>query len=759
MSKSSRSILVTMGVVSRQVLAGLLVAILSMGVAFGQGTPITPSYTLNTSLTPWQVGCTRSGSPSSNVSAPTLLRNAEYMSCVLPYGATAIRIALPAFTTQTSGSYKGEKPLPDGVFTVASIKAITAGGANYAVGDLIVQSIYGAGTKPAVIQVDEVAAGLVTKAHVTVGGTYTTQLADSTAQMAVWQVGQGFGAYVEGQVNGADLSTFYSGMFTGGMNYASGTTTVNVVPSSCTGGTATPNYDVASGSIQSVSKGGTFTGCNSTTGNPVLAINSCATTCGSGATFSYTWAGYAYAARISIDPVFQTQTCSLAVLGTCVHRTATASTNGPPVNIGTDNLGLPADIFVNGNGQAVITDPISIALPPGSKIGIRYYLIGNVPHGRLTALAGELSLNGGNIFDYTQSQTFASTAAVNNGAMQPIAVLVRPITPGPALIGFGDSRLYGTSSLASGSSVDVYDTVNGCSGWLERAVCTNMPWINMSKAGDELYGWMRSRTLRYAAMKVIAMNGVFPQLCYMGWPVNDFIQSHTFAEAQAEEAQMVSDIRGFGCRFVFTDTTDPYNQSPTGGGTAFAWAEITAGGTGYAASSTFDVTIPGGTFTTAAVVNVTTNGSGVVTTVNTITTPGQYSANPTSTNSCAANKCLGMIPTGGAGSGLIVTGYMTAFTATATSTPNATATPQILLRNAQLRTAGFGTYAGIYDGVLDWNGITENGAGTGTWVPLCTVDGLHAAPMCIFQKAAFAAPRIAAWAAQAYAASAAAGLQ
>jgi hypothetical protein len=59
-----------------------------------------------------------------------------------------------------------------------------------------------------------------------------------------------------------------------------------------------------------------------------------------------------------------------------------------------------------------------------------------------------------------------------------------------------------------------------------------------------------------------------------------------------------------------------------------ASATILAGGSGYAASSTFNVTVSGGTETTAAVLNVTTNASGVITTVNSITTGGNYSVLP-----------------------------------------------------------------------------------------------------------------------------------
>jgi hypothetical protein len=72
-------------------------------------------------------------------------------------------------------------------------------------------------------------------------------------------------------------------------------------------------------------------------------------------------------------------------------------------------------------------------------------------------------------------------------------------------------------------------------------------------------------------------------------------------------------------------------------------ATINAGGTGYGASQTFNVTVSGGTFTTAAVVNVTSDGSGVVTTVNSITTPGNYTVLPSLTGNAV---------TGGTGTGL-----------------------------------------------------------------------------------------------------------
>lgn len=102
---------------------------------------------------------------------------------------------------------------------------------------------------------------------------------------------------------------------------------------------------------------------------------------------------------------------------------------------------------------------------------------------------------------------------------------------------------------------------------------------------------------------------------------------------------------------------------------------IGAGGAGYPASGTFDVTLAGGTETTPAVVNVTTNASGVVTTVNSVTTRGVYSAPP---NDPAA-------VTGSTGTGLtLVPTWDAAFAAASSSWNPATITGKyaVLVRRA-----------------------------------------------------------------------------
>ncbi|MGH9066783.1 MAG: hypothetical protein ACRD0J_04725, partial [Acidimicrobiales bacterium] len=121
-----------------------------------------------------------------------------------------------------------------------------------------------------------------------------------------------------------------------------------------------------------------------------------------------------------------------------------------------------------------------------------------------------------------------------------------------------------------------------------------------------------------------------------------------------------------------------------------ASAAVAAGGTGYAASSTFNVNVSGGTETTAAVVNVTTNASGVVTTINSITTAGVYSALPT--NPAAT--------TGGTGSGLTLTlTWGVSFDTSAPSWSSATITAKyaLMVHRAGASLAGTDLLVGYVD--------------------------------------------------------------
>lgn len=113
-----------------------------------------------------------------------------------------------------------------------------------------------------------------------------------------------------------------------------------------------------------------------------------------------------------------------------------------------------------------------------------------------------------------------------------------------------------------------------------------------------------------------------------------------------------------------------------GGNVSANLPTIVNGGAGYPVSSTFDVTVAGGTDSTAATVSVTTNASGVVTSVNGVPTQGSYTALP-------ANPAATTAGNGGTGLTLNVK-WGTSFNAAAVSWANATVEAQyaVLVKGA-----------------------------------------------------------------------------
>ena len=77
-------------------------------------------------------------------------------------------------------------------------------------------------------------------------------------------------------------------------------------------------------------------------------------------------------------------------------------------------------------------------------------------------------------------------------------------------------------------------------------------------------------------------------------------------------------------------------------------AAVVSGGSGYAVNNT--ITLAGGTFTTAAVLKVTSVSGGAVTGVS-VQTPGSYSAPPKPTQSLTVNPAVAQASTSGSGTG------------------------------------------------------------------------------------------------------------
>jgi hypothetical protein len=141
-------------------------------------------------------------------------------------------------------------------------------------------------------------------------------------------------------------------------------------------------------------------------------------------------------------------------------------------------------------------------------------------------------------------------------------------------------------------------------------------------------------------------------------------------------------------------------------------ATVAAGGTGYGNATTFNVTVAtgSGTAVTDAVVNVTTNSSGVVTTINSVTNAGDYTKNPSNiaTNPVTGNDGVDL------GTGLtlaLVFGVKNALVATAgVFTGNATSF-------TQASTTGSGTGATFNAPAFGANVIALTTAGSYTVLP------------------------------------------
>lgn len=670
-------------------------------------------------------------------------RSNQHGQHFFPYGASAVQLLLPGWQkTNTLGGYRGESPVPSSVYYLKRIVSITSGGTQYGVGDFLVMPTWGNGFTPAIIMVDAVSAGVITRAHVVRGGVYKTPLADNTAHMAIWQAGFGFGAYNEITYTAGTLTSaggYISSAGYGGYNYVLANTFLSIAPGpGASGGTLTPQFDLNTLAITAITVGGTWTVSNVTDSNAVVAISSGASigVLGAGATFVCEWDTAAYCARISIDPIYGTATSSGAGTGFSSHRTVYARKDHPE-NTGQDVFGNTKDIYVP-SGGVVMSDLIPCDIAVGGSAGLRVCIFGDAPTSRYSSLAGEIRTDNFTNFDMSQGGNFGVSfpnTATKSPLWKPLALYGMPKQRGPSCLIFGDSRMMGVTGLADSSGTDTYDIVSGSCGWVERALGNTMPLTNMCRSGETLLAVMRNRNSQYDTLSKMAQMGKFPEFVVTNLGVNDFTASQLASDIAIWEAQLVSDLRGFGAKVIVTDTTSPESTSSA---TTFTllWAEIVSGGSGYPASSTFTVTLSGGTFSVQGTISVTTDSAGIVRGINGIPQIGAYTVKPTGTNAT----------TGGGGSGLTVVPHLTNFIDLGTQVTK-TGSAQLQLRNTALRAGG---YAG-YDGFIDWGGgIMESSVGSTLLTPGSTFDGVHPSPGTHIIMGAFAQANLLAWANQAF---------
>lgn len=236
-------------------------------------------------------------------------------------------------------------------------------------------------------------------------------------------------------------------------------------------------------------------------------------------------------------------------------------------------------------GDLLISNIIPVDIPIGGAIGLRTsWGYGTPPTGRVpinaTSAPGAPSANyeaataAATFTDFSISGAIGTTRTGSLGILQPALILGIPKKQGPSIIGIGDSRLYGRDSGTDAiGSFQPLDADGNC-GWFENALSrltgsAYFPWANFSVGGGFMWSMFLSGynglTLpnlngRYGRLKAIGL--AKPTAVYVGLNVNDLgALGGSYATLQAWEKSLISELKGLGVKYVFTDTTAPYTTS------------------------------------------------------------------------------------------------------------------------------------------------------------------------------------------------------
>jgi hypothetical protein len=301
--------------------------------------------------------------------------------------------------------------------------------------------------------------------------------------------------------------------------------------------------------------------------------------------------------------------------------------------------------------------------------------------------------------------------------LPPLMVLGVCTQPQVSLIVLGDSIANGTGDPTADSF--------GNAGFIARGLSSvnghQIPFVKLSCGSEGFFTNLLNNGARKRATWKYGTHFINE------FVTNDVALSPTLATLQSQALAVATaakrTIGPYGKPLHVTFTTCCPRTTSTYG-LATPLPTIGNGGSGYAASATFNVTLAGGTLATgagqsqAAQVSVTTNASGVVTTVNSVANIGYYTASGTTPG--ATNT-----PTGGTGTGLTFAGLTYAQGLDAVSQTPVTGFTVGGLRdqyNTWLKTqAGLG----LIDVVLDVNTIWEDPNNHGKWLPSCFFDGTH----------------------------------
>lgn len=448
-----------------------------------------------------------------------------------------------------------------------------------------------------------------------------------------------------------------------------------------------------------------------------------------GATASFTWKAGHYGLRIGIEKVWNVSDASPTTLAF-----VTSGISQPVIN-NTEllaNFLVPLDDFL-------ITPLIPLDVPIGGAIGLRVSGVGVFPQSRYPISTNYMTSppvankEAAPIYttwtDYSTSGTIGTT--INAGLCVPALILGIPKRISPTFMCRGDSKNAGAASGAGSfnSSIDVMDN-DGNIGPFEKAFALTgtlpAPWANVSCPGESLQHLIGNAYQTAGFLKMVAL--ARPTAVKIALYTNDYNASSSNASLQLWEQRLIDAVRGLGVKYIYTETCAPFTQSVK---YVRANPTIAAGGSGYAISSTFNVTLAGGTLASgaAATVNVTTNGSGVVTAVNSYTNNGSYTGGWLGDSTPATPNS----PTGGSGTGLQLNVLYGGWSLQADQSVDPYgANAKALVRNAALVA---GTWAN-YDFFIDNRSICEQVVGGMQWKTdgtfnFATGDGVHLSPALI----------------------------
>lgn len=269
-------------------------------------------------------------------------------------------------------------------------------------------------------------------------------------------------------------------------------------------------------------------------------------------------------------------------------------------------------------------------------------------------------------------------------------------------------------------------------GYVQAGLATlsNTPVINLSQPGAKAADWETAAS--YRRIRSVVGSGITTVYdpCY----TNDLNTSGTTqAIIDAAFIRRNAMWRAAGIKRILTATPAPKSTSSLGANLLASFT-IGAGGTGYAASATFNVTLVGGTLSTvtgnpgtATILSVNTNSSGVVSAINSIVSIGYYTVIPSGT----------VATTGGTGSGLTIAiatttltfaGWIDVASQTVATGWGTTSLAQQVADNVRNYKTNGNPY-GI-DGMWDFSDVLSTARNSGIWrAGLCSPkDGLGIHP-------------------------------